>query len=33
MACGFTAVLMIAGVCYGLALAALMHREIQLPVE
>jgi hypothetical protein len=33
MACGFTAVLMIAGLCYAIALAAMLRRETLLPVE
>jgi hypothetical protein len=33
MACGFTAVLMMAGLCYVIALAAMMRRETLLSVE
>jgi hypothetical protein len=33
MAFGFTAVLVIAGLCYVIALAAMLGRETQLPVQ
>jgi hypothetical protein len=33
MACGFTVVLMLAGLCYVIALAALRRRETLLPAE
>jgi len=33
MACGFTAVLMMAGLCYVIAFAAMLRRETLLPVE
>jgi hypothetical protein len=33
MACGFTAVLMMAGLCYVIARVAMMRRKTLLPVE